>query len=98
MAKLNPAPTRKYPIFVSKLRTELRSSLAKAGIEAKTSHERVQGTKLYRIVVESPKFEKMLHSERQDLVWRIAQKALNPSDLLLVSMILTMTPREKKGG
>jgi len=43
------------------------------------------------------KFKSMRPSERQDLVWRIADQVLVPDEQLLVSMILTLTPDELAG-
>jgi hypothetical protein len=57
-------------------------------------YEPVAGTKLYRFVVLAPKFKSLRHSERQDLVWRIAQRLLPFDEQILISMILTMTPQE----
>jgi hypothetical protein len=39
-------------------------------------------------------FKKLWHSERQELVWRIANRALSRDEDLRISMILTLTPEE----
>ncbi len=87
----------KAPPFVAKLRRGLKDDLEAAGISAKISSEPIPMTKLYRFMVLAGNFKKMSHSERQDLVWRIAKKSLQPQEELLVSMILTLTPEEASG-
>jgi hypothetical protein len=45
----------------------------------------------------SPQFKDLGHSERQNLVWRIAEKELSQEDQMRISMILTLTEDEAKG-
>lgn len=87
-------PAKKIPPFVVKLKKALQDRLKKAGIEAKIESEPVEGTKLYRFIVLARKFKSMSHTERQGLVWRIAEQELSPEENLLVSMIMTLTPAE----
>lgn len=75
----------------------LASGLKKAGIDAEVSSELVPHTKLRRFVVIAKNFKAMRPSERQDLVWRIANQVLVPDEQLLISMILTLTPDELAG-
>ena len=75
----------------------LEAGLQRAGIDAEVSHEPVPHTKLRRFTVIAKKFKSMRPSERQDLVWRIADQVLVPDEQLLVSMILTLTPDELAG-
>lgn len=87
----------KVPPFVVELKKALRDDLQAAGIVAKISSEAIPATKLHRFMVLADNFKKLSHSERQDLVWRIAKKTLTPEEELLVSMILTLTPEEASG-
>ncbi len=83
--------------FLDRLETARTSSLGKNEITAKVDTEKVPTTKLYRVMVLAPKFKALKHSERQNLVWRIADSALSPDEQLHISMILTLTPDEVKG-
>ncbi len=83
------------PEFVLKLKDALAKNLRKVGIlRGKIEFEPVPGTKLYRFVVLAKSFEDMGHTERQDLVWRIADRVLSKDEQLCISMILTMTSDE----
>lgn len=84
------------PFFLDRFTTALISSLRKNGIAAKVDTQKVPTTKLYRVIVLAPKFKALKHSERQNLVWRIADSALSPDEQLHISMILTLTPDEDK--
>lgn len=85
------------PQYVDHLMQQLESGLRSVGISAKAEWEPVGGgTRLYRIWVTARKFREMGYSERQSLVWRIAEKALPDNRLVHVSMILTLTPDEAK--
>ena len=90
MAKTRPAP----PKFDAKLKQAIREGLARGGIEADISLERIPGTKLRRVLVVSKQFDKMRPSERQDLVWRIVGQRFSQEDQLLISMIVTLAPSE----
>ena len=85
------------PGFVERLCTALRKELRSVGIYATLTSEAIEGTKLYRISAVAKKFEALRHSERQDLVWRIAEQTLQPDEQLRISMILTLTPGELRG-
>lgn len=63
-------------------------------MRAETTFEPVIGTKMFRFYVVSDGFAQMMHSERQSIVWRIVEKALNQADALKISMILTLTHDE----
>jgi hypothetical protein len=89
MAKLKNPPS-----FVHRLETALMDDLGAIGIPAEVDAEPIATTRLYRVAVLATKFKKLKHYERQDLVWRIAQRALSPDELLRISMILTLTPDE----
>lgn len=86
--------TMKKPLFVKRLKDALTEGLKNAGIVARVAYERVPTTKLYRFAVLAGKFESLTHSERQSLVWRIAEQALPPDEQILISKILTLTPEE----
>ncbi len=57
----------------------------------------VPTTRLYRVAVLAPKFKELKHSERQNLVWRITERAISPDEQMRISMILTLTPDEMTG-
>jgi hypothetical protein len=86
MAKVAP--------FASRLRDGLVEGLRIAGIEARVDIERIHGTRLHRVFVVADAFAKLRPSERQDLVWRIADQALTPEERLQISMIFTVTKDE----
>jgi hypothetical protein len=92
MARLNAAPE-----FVDHLKDELTDQLKNVGIDAKVAVEAVPTTRLYRVMVQAPKFKALKHTERQDLVWRIAERVLSPEEQLRISMIVTLTPKEATG-
>ena len=73
-------PVKSPPDFVDRLNTALVQTLRANGIAAKVQAEQVPTTKLYRIRVFAPKFKNMMHSERQNLVWRIAERALSQEE------------------
>ena len=49
---------------------------------------------MFRFYVVSDGFADMIHSERQSLVWRIVDQALEPSEAIKISMIMTLTREE----
>lgn len=83
--------------FERKLIKTLRDGLSSAGIRSEVDLEPIRGTKLRRVWVVSPTFEKLWHSERQDLVWRIVGFTFSQEDRLKISMIVTVSPRELRG-
>lgn len=85
------------PAFLDRLKAALLAALKANGIAAKVDIEPVRTTRLYRVAVRAPKFKELKHSERQSLVWRIAERAISPADQLRISMILTLTPDEASG-
>jgi hypothetical protein len=92
MAGLKTAPK-----FVDHLKNVLVDELKNVGIDAKVIVEAVPTTRLYRVMVQAPKFKALKHSERQNLVWRIAEQVLSPEEQLRISMIVTLTPSEAAG-
>jgi len=91
MAKL------KAPEFVDELKDALVEGLESVGIDADVSVEAIPTTRLYRVLVLASKFKALKHSERQNLVWRIAERALSEEEQLRISMILTLTRDEARG-
>ena len=87
----------KVATFASRLRDSLIEGLKTAGLEATVDVERIQGTKLHRVFVVADAFAKLRPSERQDLVWRIADQSLSPEERLQISMIFTVTKSELPG-
>ena len=91
------AKVKNPPAFLDRLRVALVTGLKASGIQAEVDSESVPTTKLHRVMVLAPKFKALKHSERQNLVWRIAEQTLAPDEQLKISMILTLTPDEAKG-
>jgi len=60
------------PAFLERLETALVEGLKTSGIAAEVDSEPVPTTKLHRVMVLAPKFRALKHTERQNLVWRIA--------------------------
>lgn len=92
-----PNVKKKPPAFLAQLKKALVDALKANGIQAVIQTEPVPTTLLHRVTVVAPQFKAMKHSERQSLVWRIAEQALSPDDQLRVSMILTLTREEAAG-
>ena len=98
MAQMKRNQRDKLPLHIARLRMQLHDELAKVGIDrAKVEVEHVVGTKLYRFSVIAPGFRRLRHSERQDLVWRIADQTLDQSQQLSIASIVTATPAEMAG-
>jgi hypothetical protein len=47
---------------------------------------------MHRVFVPASKFKEMMHSERQDSVWRIVKEHLTPDEQLRISMIFAFAP------
>ena len=92
MSKVKTAPA-----FLRRLETALVEGLKASGIAADVDSEHVPTTKLHRVTVLAPKFRALRPTERQNLVWRIAEQTLSPDEQLRISMILTLTPDELRG-
>ena len=88
---------KKVPAFLDRLKASLIDTLKANGIIADIGVEPVPTTRLYRVAVFAPKFKQLKHSERQNLVWRIAERAISPDEQMRISMILTLTPDEANG-
>lgn len=73
------------PDYVRQLATALGRELKNAQVE----HEHVRGER-YRFQVIWSQFDRMGHPERQKRVWDIAERVLNKTDLVKVTMILTL--------
>ena len=87
------ARTISPPGFVLTLEQALKSKLRNAEIDI----EKVGRTNRYRFLIISDRFRRMDHPKRQNLVWDVVEKVLAPSELLRVSMIITMAPDEVNG-
>lgn len=88
------AKVKRPPDHITKLMDALRDGLKQAGISALVDCEAIPTTKLHRVVVLAPKFKPLPHSDRQSLVWRIAENTLPFEEQLLISSIYTLTPEE----
>lgn len=86
-----------HPPFVNTLIEALSANLNEAGLDSEIQVESVEGTRMYRFFVISDQFGKLNYSERQNLVWRIVDKALPQSDAIKISMIMTLTGEEASG-
>ena len=84
----------KAPNFQRKIRDVLASGLETAGVRATIRLEKIPGTRLTRVMVTSPIFKKLRHSERQDFVWRIINQHFSPEEQLRISTIMTIAPAE----
>ena len=91
------ARVKKPPLFLTRLAKALVDDLGANKIKAEVATEPVPTTSLYRVTVVAPKFKALKHSERQNLVWRIAENTLSPDEQLRISMILTLTREELEG-
>jgi hypothetical protein len=85
------------PSFLRLVEKALIDTLAANGVRAKVQGQRISGTKLYRLAVLSPQFKSLRELERQDLVWRIVDKAVSRDDQMRIAVILTLTPDEAEG-
>jgi hypothetical protein len=87
--------TRAKNDFQKKLHAVLADGLKEAGIRSTTIRmERIPQTRLTRVLVTSPTFKQLRHSERQDLVWRIIGQHFTPDEQLHISMVMALAPRE----
>jgi hypothetical protein len=90
--------SRTSPKFLKHLRDALVDELEKAGIrDVAVKTEPVRATRLHRVLVEAGGFKHLRPSERQDLVWRIADSVLQADERFRISIILTLTPEELQG-
>jgi len=80
--------------FVDSLVTRFKTDLAKVGIRGSIYSKPIAGTKLHRIYVISADWKNLRPSERQDLVWRIADSQLQEEKRLFIALIFTLTPFE----
>ena len=87
---LNPTSVAK------KLRDGLKTELKRLRINATVQVEAVPGTSLRRFYVVASSFRHMPYADRQNVVWNIGRLVLRPEELLVVSMIVTVTPAEMK--
>ncbi len=91
------AKVKSLPAFLGRLESEMTQTLKINGIKAEIGIKPVPTTRLYRVYVIAPKFKNLKHTERQNLVWRIADRVLAPDEQMRISMILTLTPNEMSG-
>jgi hypothetical protein len=82
--------------FATRVKDLLRKQLKSVGIDAKVTSNALAGTKLYRFLVEAPKFKNLDYSERQAVVWSIVRESVLPKDRVRISMILALTPDEQR--
>jgi hypothetical protein len=83
--------------FAERLVQALRDGLEKVGIEAEIETEPVRGTLLVRAGVVSPQWEPLTYGDRQEVVWRIADRFFSRDEQLHISSIWTLTPDEMEG-
>jgi hypothetical protein len=85
-------------VLAERIAEALKSGLATAGITLEEIEtEPIRGTKLIRVTLVAKGFERVNHTERQDIVWRILNRTLTPDEQLRVSMVVTLTPKELAG-
>ena len=80
----------KVPKFVRDLVAALTAYYPGAEIDV----ERVPRTNRYRLLMVSPRFDRIGHLRRQHKVWDIVQETLEDKDLVRISMIVTLSPKE----
>lgn len=79
------------------MRAALKDYLRSLGVTTLlVRSEVVTHTNFRRFLVVAQKFASMRYQDRQEVVWRIARTVLTQEEQLLVSMIVTVTPREHK--
>src|SRR4051812_29651528 len=87
---------RKRPVVppaMRKLARALREEFdAKVDIEV-TPGDAVTGNR-FRFAVLSPRFRRIHHLKRQDLVWQVADRLLSREEAFKVLMILAYSPNE----
>ncbi len=89
-----PVTARK---FSDRVRRVLKGGFSQAGLPLdKLEIQPIRGTKMYRILITSPKFSLLRPSERQDIVWRMLKKELKQDEVLLISSVFTLTPEDIK--
>lgn len=80
------------PAYVKKLTDALHATIPGASVET----EARRPTR-YEFVVIADKYEHMEHADRQREVWHLAEKVLEPDEILEIWMILTISPFEAAG-
>ena len=85
---------RMMPKWLTRLLKAIKDGLSDANIVVRVDAERVKGTRLHRVYVIGDKLSALRPSERQNLVWRVAEQVLTPEEQLRISMIMTLTPEE----
>lgn len=84
--------------FEDKVKRLLRKGLREYRIGRMTIvSEPAFGGKNWRFCVIAKDFDSLLHSEQQDIVWRILCEALPREEWVQITMVLTLTPAEAKG-
>ena len=87
----------KIPPYIVRLRNAIDEELSKLDIApTEVSVEPIARTNLFRFRIVAPKFSKLRHIERQDLVWRVVRLHLGDDEQLRISTITTVTPSEAK--
>lgn len=88
---------KRPPRFLKQAERAIIDSLAIDGIRAEVDAQRIPFTKCYRLAVLSAQFKAMRFMERQDLLWRIVQKAISREEQMRISTIWAVTPDELEG-
>ena len=92
MSPSSVSPTRK---LVKRFRDALVEDFRRLGLgEVEVQYELLSGTKLVRLYVIADKFNRLLHSERQRVVWRVADEVFTEAQCRKISMILTLASGE----
>ncbi|MCX7048300.1 MAG: hypothetical protein NTX50_22795 [Candidatus Sumerlaeota bacterium] len=84
----------KIPGYISQLCHSVQSQLKECKIPAQVKAQKVPSTNLFRLYVMAPKLKKLMYSERQDLIWRMVDKALPKDKQMRISMIRATSPNE----
>src|SRR5438105_3024757 len=79
------------------LTSQLVEGLAERGIPARAELEKSDLPGRYRLIVSSNAFERLLESERQELVWRVIQQRWPRDDQFRLTLTLTLSGKEAAG-
>lgn len=80
----------KQPTFIRALVSAIQEIVE----DGEVSVEKVSSAPRYRVAVVAPKFGRMPHMRRQDLLWGIVDQVLSPEDQLKLTLILAFAPDE----
>jgi hypothetical protein len=66
-------------------------------LRTKVELERSELPGRFRLIVTSPDFDKLLESERQDLIWRVLRERWSRDDQLRLTLTFGLSEKEAQG-